>query len=194
MRPEPGTEAFETTYDKILVEQTVRGEPELATTIVRLPQFYGPGDYSHRTFEYLKRMDDGRPVILLPTTWQTFVRLAAMWRMWRRLSLCASFRKRPQVECIMSGSRKILRKPSGLTVSVAPPVGKEKSFSYHMSACHRLCKTTTVTIRGRIGRSNYVSDFGRVGICRANSSRCRHATNRRVGASKPAARDRRSKV
>jgi nucleoside-diphosphate-sugar epimerase len=65
-RPEPGTEAFETTYDKILVEQTVRGEPELATTIVRLPQVYGPGDYSHRTFEYLKRMNDGRPVILLP--------------------------------------------------------------------------------------------------------------------------------
>src|SRR5207245_1703293 len=27
----------------------------------RLPCVYGPGDYQHRTFEYLKRMDDGRP-------------------------------------------------------------------------------------------------------------------------------------
>jgi nucleoside-diphosphate-sugar epimerase len=65
-RPEPGTDAFATTYDKILVEQTVTGEPELEATIVRLPQVYGPGDYSHRTFQYLKRMTDERPVILLP--------------------------------------------------------------------------------------------------------------------------------
>ena len=65
-RPEPGTEAFATTYDKILVEQTLTGDSLLATTIVRLPQVYGPGDYSHRTFEYLKRMDVGRPFLLLP--------------------------------------------------------------------------------------------------------------------------------
>ena len=64
--PEPGKDAFATTYDKILVEQMVTGEPDLESTVVRLPQVYGHGDYSHRTFEFLKRMDDGRPFILLP--------------------------------------------------------------------------------------------------------------------------------
>lgn len=64
--PKPGTEAFETTYDKILVEQTVRAEPELEATIVRLPQVYGPGDMQHRCFGYLKRMNDARPFLLLP--------------------------------------------------------------------------------------------------------------------------------
>ena len=65
-RPEPGKDAFATTYDKILVEQMVTGEPDFRSTVVRLPQVYGHGDYSHRTFEFLKRMDDGRPFILLP--------------------------------------------------------------------------------------------------------------------------------
>ena len=40
-------------------------EPELPGTILRFPMVYGPCDRQHRTFEYLKRMDDGRPVILL---------------------------------------------------------------------------------------------------------------------------------
>src|SRR5262249_40404967 len=33
--------------------------------VLRLPMVYGPGDYLHRLFPYLKRMDDGRPAILL---------------------------------------------------------------------------------------------------------------------------------
>jgi nucleoside-diphosphate-sugar epimerase len=52
-------------YDKILVERAVMSEPELPGTVLRLPMVYGPGDYQHRMFYILKRMDDGRPAILL---------------------------------------------------------------------------------------------------------------------------------
>jgi nucleoside-diphosphate-sugar epimerase len=52
-------------YDKILVERAVLGDPDLPGTILRLPMLYGPRDPQHRLFEYLKRMDDGRPAILL---------------------------------------------------------------------------------------------------------------------------------
>ena len=54
-----------TDYDKLPVEQAVLGAPGLPGTILRLPMVYGPGDYQHRLFPYLKRMDDGRPAILL---------------------------------------------------------------------------------------------------------------------------------
>ncbi len=37
----------------------------LPGTILRLPMVYGPGDYQHRLFSYLKRMDDKRLAILL---------------------------------------------------------------------------------------------------------------------------------
>jgi len=56
-------------YDKILVEQAVRSRPELRATILRLPMVYGPGDPLHRFHAFLKRMDDGRPVILIEETW-----------------------------------------------------------------------------------------------------------------------------
>ena len=39
--------------------------PDLPGTVLRLPMVYGLGDYQHRLFRYLKRMDDKRPVILL---------------------------------------------------------------------------------------------------------------------------------
>lgn len=52
-------------YEKILVEQVVMGDSILAGTVLRLPMVYGFGDYMHRVFPYLKRMDDGRPAILL---------------------------------------------------------------------------------------------------------------------------------
>jgi nucleoside-diphosphate-sugar epimerase len=52
-------------YDKVLVERAVLGEPALPGTVLRLPATYGPRDGQHRLFEYLKRMDDGRPAILL---------------------------------------------------------------------------------------------------------------------------------
>ena len=41
------------------------GDLDLPGTVLRFPAVYGPGDYQHRLFEYLKRMDDGRPAILL---------------------------------------------------------------------------------------------------------------------------------
>ncbi|MFC2092758.1 NAD-dependent epimerase/dehydratase family protein [Bacteroidota bacterium] len=52
-------------YDKILVERIYMNEPELPCTVLRLPMVYGPGDYQHRLFPYLKRMDDNRSSILL---------------------------------------------------------------------------------------------------------------------------------
>jgi nucleoside-diphosphate-sugar epimerase len=52
-------------YDKIPVEQIVMGDTELPGTVLRLPQVYGPGDPQRRLFDYLKRMTDGRRVILL---------------------------------------------------------------------------------------------------------------------------------
>jgi nucleoside-diphosphate-sugar epimerase len=52
-------------YDKILVERIVMDDSKLPGTILRLPKVYGFGDNQHRTFEYVKRMDDGRPAILL---------------------------------------------------------------------------------------------------------------------------------
>lgn len=63
-------------YDKIPVERLVLGDSALPGTVLRLPAVYGPGDKQHRTYNYLKRMDDGRPAILLPDS-------AAGWR-WTR--------------------------------------------------------------------------------------------------------------
>ena len=60
-------------YDKAAVERAVRAASDLPATVLRLPMIYGPGDRLHRLFPLLKRMDDGRPAILLPE------RLAA-WR------------------------------------------------------------------------------------------------------------------
>jgi nucleoside-diphosphate-sugar epimerase len=60
-------------YDKIPVERTVLDDAELPGTVLRLPMIYGPGDPRHRFFPMLKRMDDQRPVIVLP-------RSVAEWR------------------------------------------------------------------------------------------------------------------
>jgi len=60
-------------YDKIPVERAVMSDPELPGTVLRLPMVYGPGDVFHRLYPYLKRMDDGRPAILIQED-------AAQWR------------------------------------------------------------------------------------------------------------------
>lgn len=52
-------------YEKILVERVYTSDPQMPGTILRLPMVYGPGDPLHRLFEYLKRMDDDRPAIVL---------------------------------------------------------------------------------------------------------------------------------
>jgi nucleoside-diphosphate-sugar epimerase len=59
----PGDRLYD--YEKILVERIFMGDPELPGTILRLPMVYGPRDHQHRLFQYLKRMDDNRPAILL---------------------------------------------------------------------------------------------------------------------------------
>jgi nucleoside-diphosphate-sugar epimerase len=53
------------TYEKILSEREIARHSDLPATILRLPVVYGPGDYMHRFFPTLKRIDDGRPAILL---------------------------------------------------------------------------------------------------------------------------------
>ena len=65
LRDQNDPKKWQDDYDKILVERVVMGDPDLPGTILRLPMVYGPGDYQHRLFSYLKRMDDKRPVILL---------------------------------------------------------------------------------------------------------------------------------
>lgn len=53
-------------YDKIPIEEKVLSQPaELEGVVIRLPMVYGPNDYQHRMFPYLKRMKDNRPAILL---------------------------------------------------------------------------------------------------------------------------------
>lgn len=52
-------------YDKIPVEESYLADSDLPGTILRLPAVYGPGDYQHRPFPYLKRMLDDRPTILI---------------------------------------------------------------------------------------------------------------------------------
>ncbi|MDJ0568989.1 MAG: NAD-dependent epimerase/dehydratase family protein [Pleurocapsa sp. MO_192.B19] len=52
-------------YDKIPVEQVLINATNLPATILRLPMVYGAGDYRHRLYPYLKRMDDKRPAIVL---------------------------------------------------------------------------------------------------------------------------------
>ena len=65
LRGENEPQKWQDDYDKILVERVVMSDPELPGTVLRLPMVYGPGDYQHRMFPFLKRMDDGRPAILL---------------------------------------------------------------------------------------------------------------------------------
>lgn len=52
-------------YDKILVERVILGDGDLPGAVLRLPMVYGPRDYQHRLYPYLKRMDDGRPAVIL---------------------------------------------------------------------------------------------------------------------------------
>ena len=59
-----GPDDFRYSYEKILVERTVISEPGLPGTILRLPQVYGPGDGQHRLFACLKKMNEGRRILL----------------------------------------------------------------------------------------------------------------------------------
>src|SRR5690554_3521967 len=52
-------------YDKIPAERQILDHPRLSATILRLPMVFGPGDYLHRLYPYVRRMADGRPAIIL---------------------------------------------------------------------------------------------------------------------------------
>lgn len=72
----PDTPESETMYhyDKIPMEQAVMASDQLAGTVLRLPMVYGPNDYQRRLYGYLRRMDDGRPHILVDAAqagWRT---------------------------------------------------------------------------------------------------------------------------
>ncbi len=63
-------------YEKVLVERALAGTHDLPATVLRLPATYGEGDGQHRLALELRRMDDGRPAILVDET-------LAAWR-WTR--------------------------------------------------------------------------------------------------------------
>jgi nucleoside-diphosphate-sugar epimerase len=66
LREQPSPDlAPEIDYDNIEVERAVSRMGSLQTTVLRLPALFGPSDPFHRLFRYLKRMDDGRPAIIL---------------------------------------------------------------------------------------------------------------------------------
>lgn len=52
-------------YDKILCERALMNDKAVKWTILRLPMVYGQNDYQYRFYNYLKRMDDNRPYILI---------------------------------------------------------------------------------------------------------------------------------
>lgn len=63
-------------YDKVAVEEEARSDPDFPVTILRYPAVHGPGDPQHRLYSLLRRMDDGRPAILVQDS-------TASWR-WMR--------------------------------------------------------------------------------------------------------------
>jgi len=60
-------------YDKIPVEREILADAQLPGTVLRLPMVYGPGDALHRLLPIVRRIDDGRRVIL-------FEEKLARWR------------------------------------------------------------------------------------------------------------------
>jgi nucleoside-diphosphate-sugar epimerase len=60
-------------YDKIPVERTLLRDSQLPATILRLPMVYGPGDPLRRFYPIVKRILDGRQVLL-------FSESMAQWR------------------------------------------------------------------------------------------------------------------
>ncbi len=60
-----GDNPWITDYDKILVERAAMADERLATTVLRLPMVYGPGDRQQRLAPYVQRMSDERDAIPL---------------------------------------------------------------------------------------------------------------------------------
>ncbi|MBC7882117.1 MAG: NAD-dependent epimerase/dehydratase family protein [Anaerolineae bacterium] len=64
--PDTKPEDFAYGYDKIPMEGVVLTQPDLPGTVIRLPMVYGSGDFRHRFYPFLKRVDGGRAGIVLP--------------------------------------------------------------------------------------------------------------------------------
>jgi nucleoside-diphosphate-sugar epimerase len=67
-----GPEDWQYDYDKIPVERILLAQPGLETTVFRLPAVHGPRDYRLRIWEYLRKMEAGQKVILLPETYSNW--------------------------------------------------------------------------------------------------------------------------
>lgn len=61
----PGEARWLDDYEKIKVEEVYLASEEPRATVLRLPMVFGPGDYQHRLHPLLRRMDDGRPAVIL---------------------------------------------------------------------------------------------------------------------------------
>jgi nucleoside-diphosphate-sugar epimerase len=60
-------------YNNVEMEDVVMSVAGLRATVLRLPMVYGPGDYIHRLYPILKRIDDSRKAIPIADT-------VAQWR------------------------------------------------------------------------------------------------------------------
>jgi nucleoside-diphosphate-sugar epimerase len=60
-------------YDKVQVERAIASDPNLPATILRLPMVYGPGDPLHRLHPVVKRVQDGRPAVLLEESFARWI-------------------------------------------------------------------------------------------------------------------------
>jgi nucleoside-diphosphate-sugar epimerase len=66
--PYSGTQPGMEDYDKVLAERAILKayyEQGYPGSIIRLPMVYGPGDRQNRTWEFVKRMFDRRPALLM---------------------------------------------------------------------------------------------------------------------------------
>jgi NAD-dependent epimerase/dehydratase family protein len=61
----PDRGSIQVDFDNVEVEDAVFCHIDLPVTGLRLPATYGPGDGQHRLYDLVRRMDDGRPAILI---------------------------------------------------------------------------------------------------------------------------------
>jgi nucleoside-diphosphate-sugar epimerase len=142
-------------YDKIPVEKAVLSDPELPGTVLRLPMIYGPGDHLCRFHPVLKRIGDGRRLMLCEEGW-------AQWRTPRgyvenvaaALALAAVSER---AGGRMSQRRRRFPNLIGRARSRRQRVGMASSSPYRRNACRRtLCRPAIASSIGRLIRLAFV--------------------------------------
>src|SRR2546426_8479931 len=106
-------------YDKLLVERCVSAEPRLPAAILRLGMVHGPRSYRH--YQFLKRMVDGRPGIVLAEElagWRGT--LAYSENVAAAIALAAS---RPQTRGVFNVGDPVPTAIGDLVVAIARPAG-----------------------------------------------------------------------